>query len=161
MKTLFFLTTVLVLGAVVFVFLATTASGDDPVAIDDEYSVDEDGSLVVTADLGVLANDADVDLDVLTATLVVGPTTGSLVLTADGSFSYTPDPHFNGQDAFTYTANDGTGDSNVATVTITVISVNDLPVATADAYQLLEDSTLIVTAGSGVLANDTDVDLDC
>ena len=68
----------------------------------------------------MLANDTDPDGDPLTAALVSGPGNGSLALNADGSFSYQPNEDFVGQDSFTYAANDGTADSNVATVTITV-----------------------------------------
>jgi hypothetical protein len=39
---------------------------------------------------------------------------------ADGTFSYTPTAGYVGADSFTYTANDGTADSNVATVSLTV-----------------------------------------
>src|SRR5207302_693485 len=57
----------------------------------------------------------------------------------------------------TYKANDGTADSNVVTVAITVTAVNDAPVAVADSYSTNEDTALTVAA-AGVLANDTDVD---
>ena len=53
---------------------------------------------------------------------------GTLTLNANGSFTYTPAANYNGTDSFTYKANDGTADSNVATVTITVTAVNDAPV---------------------------------
>jgi len=46
---------------------------------------------------------------------------------------YSPAANFNGTDSFTYKANDGTADSGVATVTITVTAVNDAPVAVNDA----------------------------
>ena len=55
---------------------------------------------------------------------------------------YDPDPDFHGSDSFTYRANDGTGNSNLATVTITVNPVNDLPVAADDGYSVAEDGTL-------------------
>ena len=70
---------------------------------------------------GVLGNDTDVDGNPLTA--IAGDAArrnGTLGLNADGSFTYTPAPNYNGTDSFTYQANDGTADSNVATVTITV-----------------------------------------
>ena len=51
---------------------------------------------------------------------VATPAHGTVTLNADGSFTYTPAANYNGADSFTYTANDGTADSNVATVTITV-----------------------------------------
>jgi len=69
---------------------------------------------------GVSANDSDVDGDPLTAVLVSSVTNGTLTLNADGSFSYTPAADYNGSDSFTYVANDGTADSNTATVSITV-----------------------------------------
>ena len=84
---------------------------------------------------------------------------GVVVLDADGSFTYTPDANFNGSDSFTYTAFDGIGNSNVATVNLTVSAVNDAPGATADSYSLDQDTTLSVVA-PGVLGNDSDVDGD-
>ncbi len=92
---------------------------DPPVANNDTYSVDEDDTLNVSAP-GVLDNDSDPDSDPLTAVLVGGPSNGSLILNTDGSFIYTPAAGFNGTDSFTYKANDGTANSNVATVTVTV-----------------------------------------
>jgi uncharacterized delta-60 repeat protein len=68
----------------------------------------------------VLANDTDADGDPLTAALVSGPTHGSLAFHTDGTFTYTPAPNFAGTDSFTYKANDGQADSNVATVTLAV-----------------------------------------
>ena len=104
----------------------------------------------------VLANDTDVDGDALTAILVSGPAHGTLTLNADGSFTYTPAANYNGPDSFTYKANDGQADSNVATVSITVGAVNDAPVANADSIAATEDTP----ASGNVLANDTDVDGD-
>ena len=140
------------------VTITVTPVNDAPVAVDDGYSVAEDGTLTIAA-AGVLANDTDIDGDLLSAVLVGGPTDGVLALNADGSFTYTPDPDFEGTDSFTYVANDGTVDSNVATVTITVTPVNDAPVAVDDGYSVAEDGTLTVAA-AGVLTNDTDIDGD-
>jgi VCBS repeat-containing protein len=92
---------------------------DTPVAQDDSYTTSEDTTLVIPA-LGILANDTDADGDTLTAVLDSAPSNGSLTLNADGSFTYTPDTSFTGVDTFTYHANDGTANSNIATVTITV-----------------------------------------
>ncbi len=92
---------------------------DAPVAVDDAYTMDEDTLLEVTAP-GVLGNDVDPDGDPLTAAVVSGVSDGSLTLNADGSFSYAPAPDFFGSDSFTYVANDGVVDSNVATVSIKV-----------------------------------------
>ncbi len=93
---------------------------DAPVANDDSYSMNQDTTLTVTAP-GVLGNDTDADPgDTLNSTVVTFPTNGMLAPNADGSFMYTPNPGFTGVDTFTYKADDGTAESNVATVTITV-----------------------------------------
>jgi hypothetical protein len=98
---------------------------EPPMATDDTYSTDEDTPLVIFAP-GVLANDTDADGDVLTAQWVSGsgPANGALTLNPDGSFTYSPNPNFNGTDSFTYTASDGEY-ADIATVTITVLPVAD------------------------------------
>src|SRR5207302_1492981 len=121
-------------------------------------TTNEDTPLNVAAK-GVLANDTDVDGDVLSAVLVSGPSHGALTLNANGSFVYTPAANYNGSDSFTYKANDGTADSNVATVTLTINPVNDAPLPGPDTFSTNEDTTLTVAA-PGVLGNDTDVDGD-
>ncbi len=138
------------------VSLTITAVNDAPVAVNDSYGTNEDTTLTVGAP-GVLANDSDVDGDSLSSIVVTGPSHGSLTFNANGSFSYTPAANYYGLDSFTYKANDGSLDSNVATVSITVTAVNDAPVAVADAYTTAEDTTLTVAA-PGVLGNDSDID---
>ena len=102
-----------------------------PVASDNSYSINEDAPLTVAAS-GVLGNDTDGEGDSLTAVLISGPSNAqSFSLNPNGSFSYTPNANFNGSDSFTYKANDGSLDSNTATVTITVNPVNDAPVVSA------------------------------
>jgi len=96
-----------------------TPPNTPPVAVDDAYSVVGGGQLVVPAP-GVLGNDTDADDDPLTAVLAGGPSQGTLDLQPDGSFTYTPGEDTVGTVTFTYRANDGAADSNVATVTITV-----------------------------------------
>jgi len=142
--------------------LTVNPVNDAPVAGNDAYTTNEDTPLTIAAP-GVLANDTDVDLnDTRTAVLVAasGPANGSLTLNTDGSFTYTPTLNFNGTDSFKYQAKDAAGAlSNIATVTITVKAVNDAPVAANDAYTTNEDTPLTIAA-PGVLANDTDVDLN-
>src|SRR5690606_31956273 len=116
----------------------------------------EDMLLTITAP-GVLGNDTDVENDPLTAVLDSGPANGTLTLNPDGSFTYTPKANWNGTDNFTYRASDGTANSNVATVTITVNAVNDAPIAANNAYTTDEDTPLTI-ASPGVLGNDTDID---
>ena len=142
------------------VTIAVNPVNDAPVATNDVYNTDEDTSLDVLA-RGVLANDNDIDTPQanLTAILVTGPShAASFTLNPDGSFSYAPATNFNGADSFTYKANDGASDSNLAMVTIAVNPVNDAPVADNDNYTVAEDSVLGIAA-PGVLANDSDLDV--
>ena len=105
----------------------------------------------------MLGDDTDAEGDDLTAVLVSGAGDGTVTLAADGSFTYEPDANYCGDDSFTYKANDGTDDSNVATVSIDVECVNDPPNANADAATVLEDSGANTI---DVLANDSDVEGD-
>ncbi len=145
-------------SAAATVTIHVAAVNDAPDAAADEYAVEEDSTLAVAAP-GVLANDRDVDSPSFTATLVNGPAHGDLLFVEDGSFTYTPGPDFFGTDLFTYTASDGLLASGETTVTISVIGVNDAPVARPDAYTVAEDTTLLIGA-PGVMANDSDVDGD-
>ena len=128
-----------------------------PVAGDDAYNTDEDVALTVPTP-GVLGNDSDADGDTLAAYLNTGPSNGSVALSLDGSFEYTPDPDFYGTDSFTYLVDDGFLSSE-ATVLIDVAALNDAPIAMDDVYETLEDTPLVVAA-PGLLVNDSDVDGD-
>ena len=140
------------------VTITITPVNDPPVAYTALYPAAEGGTLNVAAP-GVLANDTDVENGALTAALVSGPAHGTLVFNANGSFTYTPAANYNGPDSFTYKANDGAADSNVATVAISVAAVNDAPVAAGDSYSTAQGIALTIAA-PGVLANDSDVEND-
>jgi VCBS repeat-containing protein len=129
-----------------------------PTAVADSFSATEDTTLTITAANGVLKNDVDPTNHTLTATVVTQPTKGTVTLAADGSFTYTPNANANGTDTFTYKANNGTNDSNIATATITIAAVNDAPVAVNDSFTATKDQVLNVNSSPNLLTNDTDVD---
>ena len=131
---------------------------DAPTAVDDSFSAEEDTPLSVAAP-GVLANDIDVDLDTLKVTVIAPPAHGALTLKEDGSFVYQPPQDYAGPDSFTYQVSDGQLVSAVATVTLSVVPVDDPPAAAYDNYRVAEDERLSVPA-PGVLANDTDKEGD-
>lgn len=133
-----------------------TIANDPPTAVDDAYAALVNVPLTVGSAAGVLANDTDPNSEALTASVVTGPSSGSLALQADGSFVYTPNPLFTGTDSFTYSASDGSL-SAAATVTISVANVG--PSAVDDSVTLVHDRTLTVAA-PGVLANDVDLNGD-
>ena len=112
-----------------------TAVNDAPAATGESYSTNYGVPLVVPTP-GVLGNDTDRDSPSLTAQVVTGPAHGTLVLNANGSFTYTPNAGFFGADEFTYAARDVDPNrgSNVVTVSLTVsklvygfVNVQNLP----------------------------------
>src|SRR5207237_762540 len=76
-----------------------------PTAKPDSYAVNANTALTVTAGAGILANDVNPLGGLMTATLITGTAHGTLSLSADGSFTYTPNANFTGTDTFTYQDN--------------------------------------------------------
>jgi DNA/RNA endonuclease G (NUC1) len=101
------------------VSITITNVNDAPVANNESYSTNSNTTLTVPAP-GVLSNDTDIDSGALSAVLVVTVNHGTLTLNSGGSFSYTPALDYTGPDSFSYRAFDGTDNSNVATVSITI-----------------------------------------
>ena len=91
----------------------------------------------------------------LTYTIVTPPTHGTLDGTAP-TLTYTPAADYTGADGFSFTANDGDLESNIAAIAITIEPVNTAPVAADDSYTTDEDTPLTVAA-PGVLGNDSGV----
>ena len=125
------------------VAITVTAVNDAPVAVDVNLPTLED-----TVASGMLAA-SDLDSASLIYSIVTPPAHGTVVLidAATGAYTYTPDANYYGPDSFTFQANDGTVDSGIANVSITVTPVNDAPVAVDVNLSTLED-----TVASGMLA---------
>ncbi len=127
----------------------TEEENTPPVAEDQDVTTEED----TPVDITLVATDADGDA--LTYAIVAGPANGVLS-GAVPSVTYTPRHNYDGADSFTFRANDGRADSNVATVSITVLGINDPPAAADDAASTVEDTAVTID----VLANDTDPEGD-
>jgi len=132
---------------------------DAPTTQPDNYQTSIGVPLTRTAAQGVLANDSIVDnnygdpnIATMTAVLVSNASNGNVVLNADGSFTYTPQAGFFGNDTFTYRAVSSLGPQSAPT-TVT-IRVTSPPIATNDSYTATEDT--VFNASVSVLANDTD-----
>ncbi|HZX33542.1 MAG TPA: Ig-like domain-containing protein [Rhodocyclaceae bacterium] len=123
-----------------------------PQTQDDAVTLAEDTPTAIAA----LDNDLNAQQPGFVPVVVDGPAHGQVTLHADGTFHFTPDKDWSGQDSFTYRLSDGHVDSNVATVSLTVTPVNDAPVTADDQASLQEDSAPV--AKGNVLANDSDVD---
>lgn len=135
--------------------IVVAALSQPPVAMNDSYSVDEGATLNGSS---VLANDTIPTTATVNTTPVSGPSHGTLVLSASGTFVYTHDGSEDPDaDSFTYRMCDAAQQCSTASVSITINPVNEAPVAVADAYTLAEGATL---TGQNVLSNDTDGDSD-
>ena len=113
-----------------------------PVAID-QMGIN---SVVTTEDnaTSVTLAATDNENDPLTYTIISAPTNGALSGTAP-NLTYNPSANFYGTDSFTFRVNDGALDSNVATVSIVVNSINDLPTATSNSITTPEDTAIAIT----------------
>ncbi len=133
------------------VAVTVTPVNDLPIAVNDSATTNEDTPITIP----VLANDSDPDGNPLSVTNATSPN-GTVVINADGSLTFTPAANFNGPTVISYTISDGVGGTATATVSVTVVSVNDLPVAVPDAATTNEDTPITIP----LLANDSDVDGD-
>jgi hypothetical protein len=116
---------------VLTVFVSNTP--DAPFAGFDSYSVVVNG--ILNANVG--DNDINTDGGTLTFTVATGVSNGTLVLNSNGTFTYTPNSNFLGNDSFTYNVCAGPGLCDNATVTITVTE-SAPPVAAEDFYTTAE-----------------------
>ena len=167
----------------------TVIPSQDISAVNDTDSVNEDGTTTQRNGSGLLtADDTEPDSDTLTVTHIkptsgsnstvssgttflngtsITGTYGTLVVGADGSYTYTADQSAadaldasdTETDSFTYTVTDGQGETATATLVITVTGINDDPVAVNDTDAIIEGNGKAVTSGSELLmADDTDAD---
>ena len=135
------------------VTVVVTNVNEPPEALADTARTSEDTEV----EIGVLANDSDVEGDALTVASVTEPGHGTARIAAGGSgVEYAPAANWHGTDRFTYTVADGSGGTATAEVVVAVASVNDAPEAVADTVSTAEDVSVLIN----VLANDTDVEGD-
>ncbi|MBL9123977.1 MAG: tandem-95 repeat protein, partial [Planctomycetaceae bacterium] len=141
-------------GATSNIATVTIRVNNPPIAVNDTATTPED----VPVAINILANDTDTDGTLVpsSVTIITGPLHGTLVVNpSTGVVTYTPNQNYNGADSFTYTVRDNDGaESNVATVSITILAVNDPPVAVDDPTTTDIGAPVVID----VLANDTDVD---
>ncbi|PQO46656.1 Ig-like domain-containing protein [Blastopirellula marina] len=129
-----------------------------PTATGETYSVTHDTSLSVAANEGLLSNDTDADDDILTFSLLTGPSHGTLTSFSSGAFVYSPSPGYKGSDSFAYRTFDGVAWSEPATASISV--TNYAPTTQTQYYGVAHDRLLVVSAEDGLLSSPTDSDED-
>ena len=109
------------------IMISVTPINDPPTAKPDKIVTQED----TPATIDVLANDIEVDHELLTISEVTQGTGGLVVKNDDGTLTYTPNKDFSGTDTFTYTVTDREGEKDTAIVRVAVGTANDPPVITS------------------------------
>jgi hypothetical protein len=139
---------------------------DAPVAVDDTYTMNEDGTAIV---LNPLASDTDLDGNSLSIVSINGTTltpgvaqtitvpNGIVHVAVNGTITFAPTANFNGTASFAYVITDGTATATANEI-ITVNAVNDAPVAVTDTYTMNEDGTAITLTPLTTGVDDSDVD---
>jgi hypothetical protein len=118
--------------------LVVTGINDAPV-VHDDWVYGYEGNLTI---VDVLSETVDVDGDLLSIEISEAPHHGIVSVNGDGTITYAPNPDFDGTDSFEYMISDGNGGSASATVTITLGSVNDVPVTANGAVVTDEDQSV-------------------
>ena len=126
---------------VALVSITVNPVNDAPISYAQSVATDEDTPLVIT----LTSSDVDNDESEMIYSIGVAPQNGTAALTGANQVTYTPNANFHGTDSFQYRVNDGGKNSGLATISITVNSINDTPLAQAQAITLLEDSTKAIT----------------
>lgn len=131
------------------VTVTVNSVNDAPITVPDAAETDEDTPIMVA----VVANDSDIDGDALTVRVASSPQ--GTVSIVENAVQFTPNVNFHGVATVNYTIGDGSVETN-GIATITVLPVNDPPVASADNATAFEDRAVTIDA----LDNDSDVDQD-
>ena len=130
------------------VSITVASVNDAPVADAQSVTTNEDTAKAIALSA------SDANGDPLTFSIVSGPSHGALTGTG-AARTYTPDANFSGPDSFVFTVNDGTLDSNTATVSITVSPLNDPPVAVSQSVETPEDAAKAITLQGSDIDGDT------
>ena len=130
--------------------LTVTPVNDAPVANAESFTTYEDTAIEITLSA------SDVDGDALTFSIVDQPINGTLSgnYGTTGKVTYTPNANYNGSDSFTFKVNDGTADSEAKTISLTVMAVNDAPVANAESFTTSEDTAIEITLTASDIEGD-------
>jgi VCBS repeat-containing protein len=136
----------------------TVSVGVTPVqdTVADSLTTPEDTAITFNVLTGAGGASADNFEGTPQVTATSSPANGVIVVSPDGTITYTPNANYSGPDSFTYTVTSPAGVTETETVNITVTSVNDVPVANDDSFTTDEDTSVNIP----VLGNDSDPDGD-
>jgi hypothetical protein len=132
---------------------------DPPVALDDLGAVVTEDQ-IVTLDLAVNDSDADDGIDLGGIVVQARPLYGTVVVNGDGTVDYWHDGSEVPSDSFMYTITDLAGaPSNAANVEISIIGVNDAPIANDDVGTTEEGQQINIDVAANDIDSDDGLDL--
>ena len=140
--------------------ITVTPVNDAPHGVNDgPFSVTQNTPLTLTA-AQLVGNDTDPDTpyaDTLSVGSVGGASGGTAKLNTDGTVTFTPTTDYTGAASFTYRVNDTAGATSAtdATVTLTVIAVNQAPTAVNDSGFATAEDTVLTLSAAQLVGNDT------
>ncbi|WP_133153007.1 tandem-95 repeat protein, partial [Vibrio splendidus] len=134
------------------------AVNDTPLAGSTSYTVNEDNSITISNEQ-LLANSSDVEGDVSVSTVTYGGSDGVFTTNDDGTYTFAPNENFNGDVSFNVVIRDEDGETASTTAGLTVVEVNDPPVAGSTSYSINEDEVINFTEAQ-LLAQSSDVEGD-
>ncbi|WP_155488171.1 cadherin-like domain-containing protein, partial [Vibrio harveyi] len=136
--------------------VTVTPQNDPPVAGSTSYTVHEDNSITIS-DEQLLANSSDVEGDVAVDSVSYSGTDGVFQDNGDGTYTFSPNENFNGEVSLDVVVVDEDGATDSTTAGITVLEVNDPPIAGATSYSVNEDEVITISSEQ-LLANASDVE---
>ncbi|UOE82327.1 tandem-95 repeat protein [Vibrio splendidus] len=138
--------------------VSVTPENDPPVAGSTSYTVHEDNSITISNEQ-LLANSSDIEGEVAIDNVTYSGSDGVLEINGDGTYTFSPNENFNGEVSLDVVVTDEDGATEATTAGITVLEVNDPPVAGPTSYTIDEDSVLTFNE-SQVLLNASDIEGD-
>ncbi|HHX8705895.1 TPA: tandem-95 repeat protein [Vibrio diabolicus] len=136
--------------------VSVTPVNDPPVAGSTSYTVHEDNSITIS-DAQLLANSSDLEGDVSIDSVSYSGSDGVLQINGDGTYTFSPNENFSGEVSLDVVVVDEEGATDSTTAGITVLEVNDPPIAGATSYSVNEDEVIIISSAQ-LLANASDVE---
>ncbi|MGY5745628.1 tandem-95 repeat protein [Vibrio antiquarius] len=141
-----------------YIDVSVTPENDPPVAGSTSYTVHEDNSITIS-DEQLLANSSDIEGDVDISSVTYSGNDGVFQDNGDGTYTFSPNENFNGEVSLDVVVIDEEGATDSTTAGITVLEVNDPPIAGATSYSVNEDEVIIFTEEQ-LLAQSSDVEGD-
>ncbi|NAZ92772.1 tandem-95 repeat protein [Vibrio toranzoniae] len=136
--------------------VSVTPENDPPVAGSTSYTVHEDNSITISNEQ-LLANSSDIEGEVAVDSVAYSGADGVFEDNGDGTYTFSPNANFNGEVSLDVVVTDEEGATEATTAGITVLEVNDPPIAGSTSYSVNEDEVITINAEQ-LLANASDIE---